>query len=164
MMNFIIRFANVQQQRRCAVGVAAGVALNEGRPRQRSARIERWATLSAMHDERQSRGNSNKNNTKWNCYAHYMTALPASQSDNSKRQQQRDSSSNYNTNWGKKAPATTDNDKKCAIGRCCARSPSLSASLSHTFVQVGGGSARLWHDEIMLYIVFVQYNCSLYYI
>lgn len=64
MMNFIIRFANVQQHRRCAVGVAAGVALNEGRPRQRSARIERWATLSAMHDERQSRGNSNKNNTK----------------------------------------------------------------------------------------------------
>lgn len=71
MMNFIIRFANVQQRYSCAAGVAVGVALNEGRPRQRSAHrtlgnVECNARRFAANNKNNnmSRGNSNENNRK----------------------------------------------------------------------------------------------------
>lgn len=61
MMNFIIRFGNVQQRCSCAAGVAAGVVLNEGRPRQRSAH----RTLSNVEcNARRFAANNNNNNSE----------------------------------------------------------------------------------------------------
>lgn len=160
-MNFIIRFANVQQRCSCAAGVAVSVALNEGRPRQRSAHrtlgnVECNARRFAANNKNNnmSRGNSNKNNRKWNCYAHYMTALPASQSDNSKRQQQRQQQLQHELRQ-KKSPSDNrqwqkvcDRSVLCALSLYLPISLSASLSLSRTFVQVGGGSALMvWWDN-----------------